>query len=114
MPSETLKKIPIPPKPKNENCPAVMSESKNGLPCYFPSFSANDKQMPEVDEWETEGRYRLVIDVVMTSKESNRHQATRGGFDIVAYKVLKTKTIDEMSDKEYGTHLGKELAKASK
>lgn len=111
--AEELKKIPIAPKSKKDIYGPIGIE-RNGLPTYFPSFSANDKQMPEVDEWETEGRYRIVIDVVMTSKESNRHMATRGGFDIVAYKVIKTKTIDEMSDKEYGTHLGEELAKASK
>lgn len=112
--ADTLKKIPIAPKPKDKKgCDLPSFRESDGLSCFYPSFSINDKQMPEVDAWEVEGRYRLVLDVVMTSKGSQRHSATRGGFDIVGYKILATKPPEEMTDKEFGEYQGKVLEKAA-
>ena len=110
----TLKKIPVAPKPKDKkgcDVPCGIDDS-NRLPYSFPSFSVSEKQMPEVGTWEPEKKYRLVMDIVMTSKESRRHSATHGGFDILAYKVLPgAKPVGEMNRKELGEYAGKQFAK---
>jgi len=56
----------------------------------------------------------MTIDVRMDSKEDMMDMPTRGGFAIVAYKILPgPKTMEEMSDKEFGEYQGKVLEKAS-
>ena len=110
----TLTKIPVAPKPKNGADMPMAAEGKMELPFHYPSFSVGSKQMPEVDSLDPEGKYRLIIDVVMTSKESHRHMDTRGGFDITGYKVLKEKSPEEMSDKEFGEYQGKVLETVAK
>lgn len=90
----------------------MMDDSK--LPHHYPSFSVHEKQMPEIDDWDTEQTYRMIVDVVMTGKSARKGNPTRGDFEIVAYKVLKRKTINDMSDEEFGAYQGKALAAASK
>jgi|SRR3990167_2890314 len=70
-----------------------------------PSFSINAKQMPEIKDWEVGKKYRLVIEVEQKSK-NEREDSLDASFEIVAYKHLKEKTMDEMSDSEFGEYQG--------
>lgn len=79
-------------------------------PAHRPSFYTHDKQMKEIAGWEQGKVYRIVVDVEMSNKnESDR--GVNGSFDIVAYKHLPDKTIEEMSDEEFGEYQGEALAK---
>ncbi len=103
-----LKKIPVAKtKPKY-----MIEESK--LPYYLPSFSLSSKQMPEIRKWDVGKNYKLVIEVNMRSKNENERDGNTdasGSLEIVAYKIIKTKSIDDMSDEEFGEYQGKELSK---
>lgn len=111
-----LTKIPVASKPKdNKKGLDVAPPSMDTLPSYPPSFSASEKQISEVADWEPEEEYRLVIDIIMTSKVANRNSPVRGDFDILGYKILPPPpTIEEMNDKEYGAHIGEKLAEAAR
>ena len=74
-----------------------------------PSFYVNAEQMPEIESWEVGKKYKLVIEVEQKSK-NEREDSIDASFDILAYKHLKEKTIDEMSDKEFEEEKGKALA----
>ena len=100
-----LKKIPVTNR-KDFDSPAIQPSVSP------PSFWVGDKQMKEVANWEQGETYRLVVDVKMRSKNETE-DGVEGGFDIVAYKHLKEKTIDEMSDEEFGEYQGEVLDKAS-
>jgi len=82
---------------------------------YPPSFHVNEKQMPEIKNWEVKGIYRLVIEVEQISKHEERKSddstSVGGEFNIIKYKYLPEKTIDEMDDKEFEEYQGKELSK---
>jgi len=79
---------------------------------YPPSFSVDAEQMPEIKNWEVGAKYRLVIEVEQTSKNENEHMVT-GGFNIVAYKHLPTKSIDDMTDKEFAEYQDESLSKGN-
>lgn len=84
------------------------------LPYYLPSFHISSKQMSEIRDWEVGKNYKIVIEVNMKSKsEDERSGVTNasGSLELVAYKVLKTKSIDDMTDEEFGEYQGKELSK---
>ncbi|MCK5211695.1 hypothetical protein KAJ89_03265 [Candidatus Parcubacteria bacterium] len=104
-----LKTIPVSKPSKREE--SMMDEKSPSI--YPPSFRLDDKQVPEIKGWDVEGKYRLVIDVEMKSKRSDK-KGSHGDFDIVAYKPIVKKSINEMSDKEFGEEQGKQLADANK
>lgn len=93
-----LKKIKI-----NESKESVMPSSS------APNFYINAGQMPEIKDWEVGKKYKLVIEVEQKSK-NEREDSVDASFDILAYKHLKEKSIDEMDDKEFGEYKGKQLA----
>lgn len=75
-----------------------------------PSFYIDAAQMPEIKHWEVGGKYRLVIDVEQKSK-NEREDSTDASFDILAYRHLPKKSIDDMTDQEFGEYQGESLAK---
>ena len=105
MPKITLKKIPVKKLPKR-SLPFT-----DEPPFFLPSFGVSAKQMPEIKDWDVGKKYRIVIEVEQKSKEE-RNDHVHASFDIVAYKHLRKKSIDEMTDKEFGIHQGKVLSKA--
>ena len=77
---------------------------------FLPFLQLNSEQVPEVHLWENSHHYRMVIDIRQDHKDSDKISGiVHAGFKVVAYKVLKSKTIDEMTDEEFGTHMGEEL-----
>lgn len=75
-----------------------------------PMFYVDDMMMPEVADWEVGKKYRMVVEVEQKSKNEDDH-GVHGGFEIVAYKHLKDKSLEEMSDKEFGEYQSQALAK---
>ena len=76
----------------------------------MPVLNVDNKHMQEIEDWEVGKKYKMVIEVEMKSKSMNREMVS-GGFDILAYKYLKDKTMDEMSDDEFGEYQDEQLAK---
>lgn len=76
---------------------------------YAPSFHVDDKQIPEVKDLDVGKKYRFVVEVEMTSKEE-REKGIDSRFDIVAYKYLPKKTLDNMTDKELEIEQAKGLS----
>ena len=101
-----LKAIPVSKPSKKEG---LMTEEKKPS-IWPPSFGLDDKQIPEIKNWEVDGKYRLIIDIKMKSLRSDK-EGMSGGFDIVAYKVIAKKSIDEMTDKEFSVYQGEVLSK---
>ena len=101
-----LKKIKVS-KPEEMDSP-MAGPSRHYYP---PSFSIDSEQMPEIKNWKVGNTYRLEIEVVQKSLESNE-KSTSARFDIVAYKNLgKPKSIDEMTDTEFEEYQGESLDK---
>lgn len=101
---ENLKQIKVSPP---EGPEGVNAESK-----YFftPSFKVDSDQMPEIKSWENGGKYKMIIEV--EQMEKNDHEdGNDATFDIVAYQVIPTKGIDDMTDEEFGEYQGKSLDK---
>ena len=69
-------------------------------PIFAPNFSINEKQMPEIKDWETGEKYLLVIEVSMSSKSDRKGEPVRGDFDITRYKALSGKMMEDMTDEE--------------
>lgn len=82
-----LKKIPV----KKSDYPKMLDE---GIPYYNPSFSLNDKQVPEIADWEVGEEYQIVVNVKMTRKEEYKDNNVSGGFDITGYKVVDNSLDD--------------------
>ena len=82
---------------------------------HAPSFHIDARQMQEIKGWTPPHEYTLIVRIKQTNKTVDpvtlKHTAE---FDIVAYKHIPDKTIEEMSDKEFGEYQGEELAKASR
>mgnify|MGYP001609871838 FL=1 len=51
-----------------------------------------------------------MIEVEQKSK-NEREDSVDASFEILAYKHLKEKSINEMDDKEFGEYQGKQMAK---
>ena len=80
---------------------------------YVPSFSVDAEQMPEIKSWKVGGKYRIMIEVEQKSK-NEREESVDASFDILAYKHLPDKKIEDMTDEEFGQHQSEALDKASK
>ena len=83
---------------------------KMAMPSVMPMFHVDDMQMPEIKDWEVGASYKVVMEVKMKDM-SQTDESVHAGFEILAYKHLKEKTMDEMSDHEFGEYQSKELAK---
>lgn len=69
---------------------------------YPPSFSANEKQIPEIADWKVGEKYKMVIEVEMkrmSSYDNGTKKNTDASFDVVAYKALDN--FDDMSDEDF-------------
>ncbi len=101
-----LKKIPV----TESKFPSV--QNSEGVNLYPPSFSLNSNQVSEIKDWEVGGKYKLVIVVEQKSK-SNNSSATaniiEGSFNILAYKYIPVKKIEDMTDAEFEEYQGKAL-----
>ena len=105
--AHSLKTIKVTPHPKDSEMEVSMVAYRDRL--HAPQFHIDARQMPEIKNWEPPNEYILVVRIKQTNKnvDENRHTAE---FDIVAYKYLPSKTIEEMTDKEFGEHQGQALA----
>ena len=93
----------------------VSDESKSvgeSIKPYYsaPRFYVDAEQISEIKGWEVGSNYRLIVEVEQVSKEEREDGTISASFKIVAYKHLRSKTIDEMSDKEFGEYQGKALS----
>lgn len=96
-----LKKIKV-----NEPNDVEVSEPYNSVP----NFYINAEQMPEIEDWQVGEKYQIVMEVEQKSKEINENN-TSARFDIVAYRYLPKKSIDEMTDDEFGEYQSTSLDK---
>ena len=66
---------------------------------YLPTLYLDEKQVPDIKDWEVGGEYDIVIRVKQTSKNENHledeENNLNAGFNIVAYKVLDKDLDDE-------------------
>lgn len=78
-----------------------------------PSFHVEEWQMPEISGCEVGEKYKFTIEVEMKSKNEYKGDEinTNGSFSILAYKMEKKKTVEEMSDEEFAKYQSKSLAK---
>lgn len=94
MPQAKLKKIPVKSREQHEKeHPGEIMHEHDLL--SLPNFRANEKQIPEVKKWETGKNYRLIIDIKQTGKHEEREEPVRAEFDIVGYKVVSNKTVND-------------------
>lgn len=80
----------------------------------LPSLHVNDKEVPEIADWEVGRKYLLAIKVKQVSKDISEHseqKSVHARLELVAYNVLQKKKLEDMNDKEFSEHIGKELAK---
>ena len=109
MPLNKLKLKTIPVSQPSKEDKEFMEKSPS---VDLPYFRTDAKQMPEVKNWEQGEFYKFVVEVKMKSKRDDE-RGTRAEFEIVAYKPIVKKSINEMTDKEFGEHQGEELSKAN-
>jgi len=103
-----LKKIKVSKEREGFDMP-VMSEEMD-IPPFPPSFRTNENQIPEIKQWETGEKYYMVIEIRQTEKTDREGQPVRAEFDIVRYKALSGKLIEDMTDKEFEDEEAKGLA----
>lgn len=108
MADHKLKKIPVSKAGEYSDSPAIHPHP------YPPTFSVGEKQMPEIADWEQGEKYRLIVEVHMSEKSGEEGDPVHGRFEIVAYKHLKEKTIEEMTDEEFGEHKDEALSGSHK
>ncbi len=83
-----LKKIKVTKPNHGMDKPISMDEE---MLSYPPSFSANEKQMPEIANWKVGEKYLVLIEVEMkrmSSYDNGEKKNTDASFDVVAYKAL--------------------------
>lgn len=69
-----------------------------------PCFHVDENQIKEIKNWEVGETYQMVVDVVMTSKREEQNSLVTAELDVVAYKYLPRKKIEEMTDAEFGEY----------
>lgn len=77
-----------------------------GMQNYPPSFTVTSTQIPEIENWKVGGKYKMVVSVEQKHMSENDDNVVTGSFEVTGYKVLKDKTMEEMSDKEFGEYEG--------
>jgi len=103
-----LKKIPVSEPSKDEK--KFMDEMEGHPSSRLPSFDVDDKQMPEIKNWEQGESYILIVKVNMRMKRSDK-RGTNADLDIVSYKSIVKKKIDDMTDEEFGKEQSKRLSR---
>lgn len=74
---------------------------------YSPSINFDDKQVPEIKDWQVGETYTLILEIKQTSKNENKDGSVNAGFDILAYKELND---GEYTDAEIEAMQGKALS----
>lgn len=100
-----LKKIQIKKSKWQEN--HQLDEGEDFSLAYPPSFSANEKQIPEIADWKVGETYQIVIEVEMkrmSSYDNGTKKSTDASFDVVGYKV-----VDDISDDDLEEMQGEAL-----
>jgi len=100
-------------KLKKIKSPSPVGMDRPSEATYLPGFSADDNQIPEITDWEVGKSYKMIIKVKQKSKSEgtfNGAKVSDGRFDIVAYKVLEDKAIEDMTDEEFGEYQGQKLS----
>ena len=74
-----------------------------------PSLYLNNVQVPEIKDWEVLEEYEMIIRVKQRSRGEQGDGSVDGSFDVVAYKVIDKKKIEDMTDEEFAEYQGKSL-----
>ena len=101
-----LKKIEVK-KPKGMD---KMMPMEDMMMSYPPSFSANEKQIPEITDWKVGEKYIIVMEVEMkrmSSYDNGTKKNTDASFDVVAYSVVEGDDYENMSDEDLEKLQGK-------
>lgn len=105
-----LKTIKIKKPDYNGDKPISMEDE---MMSYPPSFSANEKQIPEIADWKVGEEYTLVVKIKMKSMSSydnGTKKSTNASFDVVAYSAPDSYDED-MSDEDLEELQGKVFSK---
>ncbi len=97
-----LKKIPI---TDNKNLDSGLIRNDY---ISSPSLSLNDKQVPEIKDWQVGETYTIVLEIKMVSMSAYDKSGTSGSFDIIKYKVMDD--IEDMSDADLEEMQGEALS----
>ena len=106
-----LKKIPI------EKMDKDTEKSIVGPSSWPPSFSVNDKQMPEIRDWKVGEKYQIMIEVEMKSfrdkaiADKPAKINASASFDILAYSGMDIKDMDDEEFRKYESKAMREMAK---
>jgi|GEM_PF-2619328 len=104
-----LKKIEVKKNKDMENKPTMDEEMMS----YPPSFSANEKQIPEIVDCKVGEKYKIVLEIEMkrmSSYDNGTKKSTDASFDVLAYQMLDDKkSVDDMSDEEIEAMQGEGL-----
>lgn len=79
---------------------------------HCPSLYMSSDQVPEVAKFEVGESYDIVIRVTPRSKDEHEtvdNERCSVECAVVAYKVIEKKSIDDMTDKEFGEYQGQAL-----
>ena len=79
-----------------------------------PSIHFSSKNIPEIADWKVKGKYKIILDIVQTSKSERiigNEKKVDGNFDIVGYKSMSGKDVMEMDEKEFDEYFDKSVAK---
>lgn len=79
---------------------------------YLPSpcFNVTGEQMPEIKNWQVGQKYQLVIDVLQASKSLTKDGHADARLEVVGYKYLPAKEIEDMTDEEFEKEQAKGLS----
>lgn len=79
---------------------------------FLPYLTLTSEQVPDVATWENGMEYDMIIEVRQSGSTLDKVSGiTRADMKIIAYKVLKEKSIEEMDDKEFEDYQDKQLVK---
>lgn len=65
---------------------------------YYPEFTLDEKQLPDIKDWEVGKKYNLEIEVEMTGQNKSQHDdpnKLKGSF-----KITKVEVSDDYEEKE--------------
>lgn len=91
--------------------PMVEVESEGDF-MHCPYLYVNDRQIPEIKKFEVGESYEMIIRVTPRSKdehESTSDERSSVELAVTAYKVIEKKSMDDMSDEEFGEYQGEAL-----
>lgn len=71
---------------------------------HRPTISLRQSELPEMKDWKVKGKYKLEIEVEMTSIGSDEWEKTkpiRGSFSVTSVKDITDKSAKDMSKGEF-------------